>query len=306
MIDYYSIIKKIYDEVSVYGIGKGKVADYIPALKNVNPKQYGIAITTLDGQTFKVGDAQTKFSIQSISKVFTLAMAVRIMGKELWERVGKEPSGTSFNSLVQLEYENGIPRNPLINAGAIVITDLLSELLKDPKKEILSFVRQISGSDDIYYNKIVKDSELEHAQRNIALTYLMKSFGNINSDVDKLMDIYCSQCSIEMNCVELARSFLFLANRGLNPFDGERILSDSRAKRLSALMFSCGFYDESGEFAFRVGMPGKSGVGGGIVAIIPGELSIAVWSPELNKYGNSFIGIETLEKFTTDIGKSIF
>lgn len=286
--------------------GNGKVANYIPALAKVDPKQYGIAVVTVDGQLIGAGDYQKKFSIQSISKVFTLAMVMRHMGSDLWRYVGREPSGSPFNSLVQLEHEHGIPRNPFINAGALVVTDKLMSLYDRPKESILRFVRDVADSEDIYFDNEVARSEQEHASRNLALGYFMKSFGNIENNVDSLIDVYCNQCSITMTCEELARSFMFLANHGINPYRHDRILSISRSKRLNALMLTCGFYDESGDFAFRVGMPGKSGVGGGVVAIIPGRLSIAVWSPELDKHGNSFMGIETLERFTTDIGISIF
>lgn len=303
--DYRQVIDRIYNEVLAYR-GHGKVADYIPALAEVDPTHFGIAIETLAGQTIVQGDAEICFSIQSISKVFTFAMVLRHMGEEIFKSVGREPSGNPFNSLVQLEYEKGIPRNPFINAGALVVTDRLMELYPRPKEAILDFVRNLCGNDDIYYDRRVAKSELLHADRNRALAYFMKSFGNIHNDVEALIDVYCHQCSISMNCVDLARSFQFLANKGINPTDGERILTESKAKRLGALMATCGFYDESGDFAFRVGLPGKSGVGGGIVAYLPGKLSIAVWSPELDQHGNSLIGIETLERFTTEIASSIF
>ena len=304
-MDYEQVIAKIYEEVKPFW-GQGKVADYIPALAEVNPRQYGIAVQTLKGDTYQVGDAGTRFSIQSLSKVFTLAMVTRHLGDEIWKSVGREPSGNPFNSLVQLEHEQGIPRNPFINAGALVVTDRLISLYDRPKDAILEFVRGICGNDDIYYDKHIAQSEREHADRNLALAYFMKSFGNIKNDVETLVDVYCHQCAIAMNCIDLARAFLFLTDRGLNPYQQEQILTVSQAKRLGALMLTCGFYDESGDFAFRAGMPGKSGVGGGVVAYIPGNLSIAVWSPELNQHGNSLIGMETLERFTTDINNSIF
>lgn len=304
-MNYGEVIERIHEEVKPY-FGYGKVADYIPALAEVDPNQYGIAVETVDGRSYMTGDAETRFSIQSISKVFSLAMVTRYLGDELWNYVGREPSGSPFNSLVQLEYEQGIPRNPFINAGALVVTDRLISHYERPKDALLNFVRSVCGNDDIYYDKKIAQSELENASRNLALANFMKSFGNIENDVETLIDVYCHQCSISMSCADLARSFLFFADHGHNPYNGERILTASSSKRLSALMLTCGFYDESGDFAFRVGMPGKSGVGGGIVAFIPGKLSIAVWSPELNKFGNSFIGIETLERFTTNIGISIF
>ena len=304
-MDYQTVIEKIYGELQ--GLwGQGKVADYIPALAKVNPRQFGISLATLDGQYYQAGDAETCFSIQSISKVFSLAMVTRHIGDEIWQSVGREPSGNPFNSLVQLEYEHGKPRNPFINAGALVVTDRLISLYPHPKDAILEFVRGLCNNDDIYYDKEIARSERANADRNMALAYLMKSFGNIRNDVDTLIDVYCHQCAISMSCVDLSRAFLFLCNRGLNPFSGEQVLTGSQVKRLGALMLTCGFYDESGDFAFRAGVPGKSGVGGGIAAYIPGNLSITVWSPELNRHGNSLIGMEALERFTTDIGNSIF
>lgn len=285
---------------------QGKPADYIPALAEADPSRFGIAINTLDGRTFSVGDVADRFSIQSISKVFTFAMVARHLGDSIWESVGREPSGTPFNSLVQLEYEQGKPRNPFINAGALVVTDRLIDLYPRPKEAILDFVRALTGNPDIYYDRRIARSERENASRNMALAYLMKSFGNIHNDVETLIDVYCTQCALSMNVADLAASFLFLANRGVNPFDGQRVLTESRTKRLGAVMLTCGFYDESGDFAFRVGLPGKSGVGGGIAAYMPGRLSIAVYSPGLNSFGNPFLGIETLERFTTLIGSSIF
>jgi len=304
-MDYQEVINKIYTDFQPRR-GEGNVADYIPALAETDPMQFGISLSTLDGRECSVGDYKTNFSIQSISKVFSFAMVLRHLGDKIWESVGREPSGNPFNSLVQLEHEHGIPRNPFINAGALVVTDHLISLYDRPKEALLDFIRELCGNDDIYFDQHVAHSEREHADRNMALAHFMKSFGNIKNDVDTLIDVYCSQCAISMNCHDLAKSFIFLANRGINPLTGERILTKSQAKRLGAVMLTCGFYDESGDFAFRAGLPGKSGVGGGIVAYIPGNLSIAVWSPGLNRHGNSLLGVETLERFTTDIGNSIF
>ncbi|MDE6543986.1 MAG: glutaminase [Muribaculaceae bacterium] len=305
MTDYAEVIERIYREVTPYW-GAGKVADYIPALAQVDPRQLGIVVDTLDLNTCKVGDADVPFSVQSISKVFTLTMVVRLIGEELWKSVGREPSGNPFNSLVQLEYEQGLPRNPFINAGALVVTDRLISLYPRPKEALIDFVRSLCGTDDIYYDHHVAKSERLHADRNMALAYFIKSFGNIHNDVETVIDVYCHQCALAMSCTDLARSFLLFANRGVNPLNGEQVLTESQTKRIGALMATCGFYDESGDFAYRVGLPGKSGVGGGIVAYMPGKLSMAVWSPELNSYGNSLIGIEAFERFTTDIRSSIF
>ena len=299
------VLLKIHDDVKPL-LGKGKVANYIPALAEVDPNNIGIAVSMLDGRSFCVGDYNIPFSIQSISKVFTLAMVMSITDEALWDHVGLEPSGTAFNSLVQLEHECGIPRNPFINAGALVVTDQLISNFENPKDEILSFVRELCGNDNIHYNEKVAQSERENADRNMALAYLMKSFGNIENDVNELIDVYCHQCSLAMDCRDLSKAFLLFANHGTIPHSGKKVLTFSQAKRLGAIMLTCGFYDESGEFAFRTGIPGKSGVGGGIAAYMPENLAITTWSPELNKQGNSIIGMEILERFTTIIKDSIF
>ena len=217
-----------------------------------------------------------------------------------------EPSGNAFNSLVQLETDNGIPRNPFINAGALVICDVLLEICKNPKKEILHFIKNLAENEEISFNEKVAFSELQNSYRNTAMCNYMKSFGNITNKPDDVIDLYCYLCSIEMTCQQLSRSFLYLANEGKNPSNYEQILSSSKAKRVNAILLTCGFYDESGEFSFLVGLPGKSGVGGGIVAIYPQNYCITVWSPKLNEKGNSYRGMKFLEEFTTKTGESIF
>ncbi|MBI9073232.1 MAG: glutaminase [Melioribacteraceae bacterium] len=304
-MNYTKILEEIKEEVAPL-IGKGKVANYIPALASVPNNKYGIAITTINGNCYTVGDAEEEFSIQSISKVFTFAMAFKSIGEKLWQRVGKEPSGNPFNSLVQLEKENGIPRNPFINAGALVVTDSLIHNNFNPKKSILDFIRKLSGNQQINYNTEIARSENEYGHRNYALAHFMKSYNNIYSEPDELLDVYFHQCSLSMSCVDLSKAVLFLANHGVVPNTDEIILTTSQAKRTNSLMMTCGMYDASGDFAFRVGIPGKSGVGGGIIAVIPGELGICVWSPELDEFGNSLTGVKTLELFTTKTGVSIF
>lgn len=299
------IITRIYNTYKDY-TGHGKVADYIPALANISPNHYAISVCTIHGEEFHVGDFSERFSIQSISKVFTLAMLSSKVGDDVWNHVGKEPSGNSFNSLVQLEYEKGIPRNPFINAGALVVTDKLLNINRDLQDEILAFVRRLCGNSEIDFDKEVAESEYYTGERNKALAHMMKSFHNFDNRVKEVVGIYCHQCSIAMTTGELAKSFLFLANGGVNPLNGERVLSTRSTKRINALMLTCGNYNESGDFAFRVGLPGKSGVGGGIVAVIPGKLSIAVWSPELNANGNSYRGIASLADFTTELEVSVF
>ncbi len=305
-MDYSGILEEIKHEIKPL-FGQGKVASYIPALAKADPNKFGMTVTTLDGNTYEVGDSKDTFTIQSISKVFTLVQAFSYFGDAIWERVGREPSGNPFNSLVQLEHEQGTPRNPFINAGALVITDLLiSEFGDNAKIEIVNFLRRISQDSTIDVDLEVAFSEKSNGYRNAALANFMKAFGNIKNDIEQVLDVYFYHCSILMNCVELSKSIHFLANHGIVPHSGERILTKSQAKRLNALLLTCGLYDASGDFAFRVGLPGKSGVSGGIVAMIPQKLGISVWSPELDEYGNSLIGIKALELFTTKTGVSIF
>lgn len=304
-MDYQRLLDEICEEVKPL-MGQGKVATYIPALAEVNPYSFGMAVVTVDGEVFSVGEAYQPFSIQSVSKVFNLVLAFSRMGDSIWDRVGREPSGNAFNSLLQLEYEAGIPRNPFINAGAIAVADMLCELFPDAEGELIGFVRELANNSDIHYDLRVAQSEKETGNRNYALGYFMKSFNNIHMPIDRVMDFYFKQCSIAMNCVDLGRAFLMLANHGVVPHSGRRVLTVSQSKRLSSLLLTSGLYNEAGEFAFRVGLPAKSGVGGGIAAIIPQKLSVVVWSPELNTYGNSLAGIQALELFTTKSGISIF
>ena len=305
-MNYQKILDEIYHEIEPELMG-GKVADYIPALAEVEKGQFSMSLTLEDGSLFSVGDSQEKFSIQSISKVFTLTMALSIYGRSLYKRVGVEPSGNAFNSLVQLEYEQGIPRNPFINAGAITVTDTLVSHYKSQTIEaIVDFIQDISCNNDITFDTVVAKSEMEHGDRNLALARLMKSFGNFENEVKDTVMAYSKHCAITMNTDELSRAMLFLAFGGRDPISKKQFTDSRRAKRINAIMLTCGHYDASGEFAFNVGLPGKSGVGGGIVATIPGKMSIAVWSPGLNKYGNSHVGTLALEKFTTKTKLSIF
>ncbi len=304
-MNYQSIIEDIYNELKA-GENAGTVASYIPELSKVDPKYLGVHLTTIDNRGFSVGDYQQKFSIQSIAKVLSLSLAYKLLDQDIWRRVGLEPSGTSFNSLVQLEYDQGIPRNPLINAGAIVICDILISELGDAKKEFLSFIKDIADNPSIQYSQSIAQSEKSIGYRNIALCNFIKSFGNIENDAEQVLDFYFHLCSIELTCEELAKTFLFLANGGKKTTDNKEILSESKTKRLNAIMLTCGFYNESGDFAYKVGLPGKSGVGGGIVAVHSNKYCIAVWSPNLNEKGNSYRGMKFLEEFTTKTASSIF
>ncbi len=305
MPDYEKIIADLYDEVAAMA-PKGTVAAYIPELAAMNPQHFAVTMTTVEGQVFQKGSFEEKYSIQSIAKVLSLSLAYSMLGEAIWTRVGVEPSGTAFNSLLQLEADSGIPRNPFINAGAIVVSDILISNLANPKEEFLAFVNAIAGRTDIRYSAKIAASEKSVGYRNIALCNFLKSFGNIHNEADAVLNFYFDLCSIEMNCTQLSAIFLFLANAGVSPLTGKKIISATQTKRINALMQTCGFYDESGEFAFKVGLPGKSGVGGGIIAIHPQQYSIAVWSPRLNSKGNSYKGMVFLEEFTTRSALSIF
>lgn len=300
-----SLLEAVLEQVRPL-VHQGKVANYIPALADVAADHLGIAVCLRDGTVFQAGDVETRFSIQSISKVLSLTVALtRYEDAEIWRRVGKEPSGQPFNSLVQLELEQGKPRNPFINAGALVICDLLETRLTAPRQRMLEIIRQLSQQSDIQYDRHVARSEYEHSARNAAIAWLMKSFGNFDNDVTSVMQTYFHYCSLSMNCIELARSFIYLANQG-KTLDGASLISSRQARQINALMITSGMYDGAGEFAWRVGMPAKSGVGGGIIAVIPGEMSIAVWSPGLDSAGNSLAGTAALECLTDKLGRSIF
>ncbi|WBO23558.1 glutaminase [Sphingomonas abietis] len=286
---------------------RGAVARYIPSLAGVDPARFGIAIVTADGDTFMGGDANIGFSIQSISKVFSLTLALGKVGDRLWERVGREPSGNSFNSIVQLEAEKGIPRNPFINAGAIVLADvnLAGHLPREAIGELLQFVRYLAADDSIAIDEAVARSEEQTGERNRALAHFMKSYGTVQHEPDPVLGTYFHACAIEMSCRQLAQAGRFLMLGGRHP-EGGNVVSARRARRILSLMLTCGHYDASGDFAFRVGMPGKSGVGGGILAVVPGRASIAVWSPGLNPSGNSQLGGLALERLAEATGWSIF
>lgn len=340
---FAKVLSEIEYEIPAFQ-GKGKVASYIPELAKIDGSKFGMHLATVEGGHFSIGDSMEKFSIQSISKVFTLALAVSQVGSVTFDRVGVEPSGTAFNSLVQLEHENGIPRNPFINAGAIVMCDILiDQYPNNPKEEILSFIRRIAHNESIDFNPDVAQSEWDTGYRNRALANFMKSFGNIHNDIDRVLDLYFFTCSIEMTCKDLATAFGIFANEGVvlappiqqptagtkasgvnsdvdssssgggggrgnnqNEATGFRVLPKTHVRRINSVMQTCGFYDEAGEFSYRIGLPGKSGVGGGIVAVHPRKYAVAVWSPRLNEKGNSATGMKALELLVDKLDCSIF
>lgn len=304
MAEFQMILDTIYQD-AIKASDKGIVASYIPELAHIDKNNFGIHLRTNDGQSFGVGDFNKLFSIQSISKVLALSKAMALIGESIWERIDVEPSGNPFNHLSLLEIENGIPRNPLINSGAIVIADILVSNLKNPKTDFLNYVRDLTGDKSINFNKDVAQSEKITGFKNYAAANLLKSFKNLENPVEEVLDFYFHQCSIQMTCKQLTDAFFFLSNKG-NCLLNKSRLTKTQAKRINAIMLTCGFYDEAGEFAFEVGLPGKSGVGGGIVALLPDHFVITTWSPGLNKKGNSKLGMLALEQFTTKTKLSIF
>ena len=306
-LDLQAIVDDIAEEMILME-DRGDVAIYIPQLASVSPQNFAIAITDMAGHQYFSGNAQSAFSIQSITKVFSLTMALGAVGDTLWNRVGREPSGSAFNSIVQLEWERGIPRNPFINAGAIVTADILLASYRPGEviADFLRFMHTVTGDDSIVIDEAVARSEAATGHRNVSLASFMRSFGNINHPIEQALAVYFNHCALSMNCIQLANAGRFLMSSGINPDTGFPIVSPGRARRILALMMTCGHYDGSGEFAFRVGLPGKSGVGGGILAIVPQVASIAVWSPGLNERGNSQLGTLALERLVQRTGWSAF
>ncbi|MDP2697017.1 glutaminase [Thalassospira sp.] len=303
--DFPAILGDVQDRLARQDFGDARIADYIPALATVPDDRFAMTLRLVDGREYAVGDADIPFSIQSISKVFALVLALRSCGDDLWQAVRREPSGSAFNSLIQIEQEDGIPRNPFINAGAIRVCDLIASRFANPDRSVAEFLGQLCGNREIRIDNEVYLSEDEHGNRNRAIAYLLKSFGKLDNPVEDVVRAYFKQCSVAMTCREMARAALFLANRGTGT-DGEPVLSPLENARINALMLTCGMYDGVGDFAFSVGIPAKSGVGGGIIGIIPGEFSVCVWSPKLDQRGNSAAGITALEMLMGAIGRSVF
>jgi glutaminase len=307
MSDLQGTLSEIVAALKAAG-DRGKVADYIPELRTADPEMLGIAIAYIDGRLLSAGDASQAFSMQSVSKVFTLTLALGAFGDYLWDKVGREPSNEAFNSIAELERAKGVPRNPFVNAGALIVADLLlgSHQPRETIGEILRFVRFLADDGDIVVDERIARSERQTDFRNVALANFLAAFGNLRNTPERVLGVYAHHCAISLNCLQLAKAGTFLAKEGRNPSNGYAVVSAERARRINALMLTCGQYDGSGEFAFRVGLPAKSGVGGGILAIVPGVASIAVWSPGLDAHGNSQLGCAALERLAHCQGWSVF
>ncbi|HEY0626992.1 MAG TPA: glutaminase [Allosphingosinicella sp.] len=306
-MDYQAIVDEALSAAETYR-GHGDVASHIPALATVNPKKLGLALVLRDGTTYCAGDADEAFSIQSISTVFTLSLALQHVGGALWNHVGREASGSPLNSLVQLESDKGKPRNPFMNAGAMVVCDQLigSDDAETAMQELLDFLRERAGEDGIMVDERVAMSESKAGALNRSLAHYVSSFGNLRNPVDEVVSVYFRQCSIAMSCRQLATAALYLACDGTDCRTGTPVLGPERTRRILALMLTCGHYDNSGDFAFRIGLPGKSGSGGGILAVIPGVGAACVWSPGLNAARTSLAGAVALERLVQRTGWSVF
>jgi glutaminase len=305
--DLDAIVAAVHRDMQPH-FGRGRVADYIPALARIDPRHFGLAVVTCDGRVAGAGDWRVPFSIQSLSKVFTLTLALERVGAALWKRVGREPSGSAFNSIVLLERENGVPRNPLINPGAMVVADMLMGEAGPAAAvaAITDFMRRLADDPTVGVDAEVAASEAATGFRNASLANFLRASDNLRNPVADVLAVYFDQCSLALSCEQLARAGLFLANGGVGPRDGARVTTPVRVRHVNALMMTCGHYDASGEFAYRVGLPGKSGVGGGILAIAPGKAAIAAWSPGLNPEGTSYVGALALERLAALTGWSVF
>ena len=303
-MDLQPILDEIVATLRPQAGQQGRVASYIPALARVRADQFGIALRTCDGTEAAAGDCDVPFSIQSISKLFSLTLCLQLIGESLWERVGREPSGNPFNSLIQLENEQGKPRNPFINAGAIAVADLLITQGRSEADLVTMLASLAATAIDI--DEEVAASEAESGFRNHALANFMKSFGKIDNDVATVLNLYFRQCAIRMSCRQLARAAGYLCRDGAHPSGGDQVVSERQTRRINALMLTCGTYDMAGEFAFMIGLPCKSGVGGGIVAVVPDRLTLCAWSPALDASGNSWLGMRALELFVARTGLSVF
>ena len=272
------------------------------------PGPFGIAVATADGTVVRAGDTATRFPIQSISKVFTLEVALCALGDRVFERVGREPSGDPFNSIIDLERTKGLPRNPFVNAGALVVVDILVEngANDSGRDAVTALVRDRAAPERLSHDAAVMASEQEGGDLNRAMMSFMRHHGNLLSDPDAVMEAYVRNCAITLDCRGLARAGLYLAATRRSPDDAARDAVALRMRKVLALMMTCGHYDGSGDFALRVGVPAKSGVGGGILAIVPGTAAIAVWSPNLDQHGNSILGVRALEMISHRTGWSVF
>lgn len=304
----FNLLETLVEKNRGYG-AEGKLASYIPALLEADPNNLGVCVVDLQGREYSAGDCDVKFTIQSISKVVTLILALRDNGrKNVFKKVNVEPTGMGFNSIVNLEVtQSDRPYNPMINAGAIVTTSLIGGVTEEEKlNKILEFLRKATNNDDITLNEEVYKSEKATGDRNRSLAYFMKSNDILSGDIEEILDLYFKQCSIEVTARDLARFGAVLANEGVTPWGDERLMSREVCRIVKTIMVTCGMYDASGEFAVHVGIPAKSGVGGGILATVPRRYGIGIFGPALDQKGNSMAGLKVIKDLSDELDLSIF
>ena len=301
-------ILKVLNETLSLGqneIPFGEVADYIPELGKADKNALGIALASKSGNVYTAGDAETRFTIQSISKIISLCAALESCGYDaVFDRVGMEPSGEAFNSIVELDLVSGKPYNPMINSGALAIVDLL--LGKYTFAELLEISRKLCMDGGIRMDEKVYRSEMDNCSRNRAIGWLLKSKGIIENEVDDILQLYTAMCSLSVTACSLANLALILANDGVDAGTGERLLSSSTVRVVKTIMLTCGMYDGSGQFAVEVGLPTKSGVGGGLLSIVDKTLGIGIYGPSLDKKGNCIAGGAMLRFLSSEFGLHIF
>ncbi len=302
------MVKNVLDQALIEGaamIPYGEVATYIPELGKADKNQLGICIFTRNGKQFSAGDTKVRFSMQSISKVVALMVALETCGFEtVFKHVGMEPSGDAFNSLVKLEISSGYPYNPMINSGAIAICSYIEPELTF--NEMLRRTRKVCSDPDIVLDRDVYHSEMAHTSRNRAIAYLLESKGVITGNVERVLELYVKLCSLSVTAESLASLGLLLANGGVQPETGEAVLRPDTVRVVKTIMTTCGMYDGSGEFAVRVGIPTKSGVGGGLLSVVDQRMGIGIFGPALDKKGNSVAGIRMLEYLSSQLGLHLF
>jgi glutaminase len=284
----------------------GQVATYIPELGKACPEHFGVALATANGQLYEVGDCDQSFTIQSISKPFTFGLALETFGPAtVAQRVGVEPSGDAFNA-ISLQSGTNRPHNPMINAGAITVTALLHSRFGDETFDLLLDRLSVAAGHQLYVDEAVYESERRTGHRNRAIAHLLLNFGMVHEEAEHALDVYFRQCAITLTCRDLAVMGATLANMGRNPLTGHSAFEIESVKRMLAIMFTCGMYDYSGEWAYRVGVPAKSGVSGGVVAVVNRQLGIATYSPRLDARGNSARGIEACQELAARFGLHAF
>lgn len=302
------ILQEIIDSLHAQYLknDEGEVATYIPELGKANPAHFGISLATKDGRIFETGDSDQLFTIQSISKPFTYGMALEVFGQEkVSQHVGVEPSGDAFNS-IELESGTNRPFNPMVNAGAITVSSLLYQHYGDEALEVMLKRFSDAAGRELSVDEAVYESEARTGHRNRAIAHLLLNFGMVDENIEPALDLYFKQCSILVNCKDLAVMSATLSNLGKNPVTSKEVYEITSVRNMLSIMLTCGMYDYSGQWAYKVGIPAKSGVSGGVTAVVNRQLGLACYSPKLDSRGNSCRGIDACISLTNELGLHAF